>query len=726
MKKKNFAAFVLLVLCQVSFAQKKINITGTVTDQKNEKLVGASVYLDGTTIGVVSNKDGAFIIKNVDAGHYKLCASFMGYKKHRQEIDLQATLSDVHIKMTETSGSLGEIVITGTGTPHHLKSSPVPTEMLSSKMVENVGAPTFNELMKSASPSFDFNPNSMGSFIQLNGLGNDFIVILIDGKRVSGDIGGMNDLSRINTANIERVEVVKGASSSLYGSDAIAGVINIITKKSNRKFAIGNYSRYSGYNTIQQSNTLDFNVSKVSGHTSFSYNSSDGWQNNPYEYDSNDSLVATYAMTQTEYSNYSVAQDLNVDITKRWNVYGNVGYFENLRSQPIEEKNYGYLTTDFNYSIGSQYLFSKKSRLTFDFLSDRFDYYYHYNVDHGDFIVGSLDTISSQIRNTANLKWILKFSKQHTMTLGAEAIGETYEAEDRVEGGEAEARTLSFYGQDEMRFFEDLQIVAGLRVVSHETFGTAVTPKVSLLYALNAFNFRGTYSRGFKAPTLKELYYRYESRSSLYLGNSDLDPQTSNYMSVGIDYNNKWFSGSVSAYNNQVDGLIVYQLIETTEEDAESGITKTKQHYNVDEAQTQGIDFLFDAKLPANFTLGGGYSFVDAQDVTAGTPLEYVAQHYGNVRAGYANRWKKYDLNINLNGRIQDEKYFDDGVAAGFNLWNLTTTHRFVASSALNFTVQAGVDNMFDYVDDVPYGENRSTITPGRTFFVALRVNFAQ
>ena len=126
---------------------------------------------------------------------------------------------------------LQEVVVTGTGTQHHLKDAPVQTEVISRKMIESYGGKSLEDILGGLTASFAFNEGDMGSQAQLNGLGNNYILILIDGKRIHGDVGGENDLGLIDPHNIERIEIVKGAQSALYGSDAIAGVIILFTKK---------------------------------------------------------------------------------------------------------------------------------------------------------------------------------------------------------------------------------------------------------------------------------------------------------------------------------------------------------------------------------------------------------------------------------------------------------------------------------------------------------------
>lgn len=163
----------------------------------------------------------------------------------------QSILKDKDDK--ELSVLLNEVVITGTGTEHYLKDAPVQTEVITSKALEQYQARSIDDLLSGLSPSLTFHDGDMGSHIQLNGLNNDYILIMINGKRMNGDVGGQNDLNQLNPANIERIEIVKGAASSLYGSDAIAGVINIITKRNREKMELTNTSRIGEYGDIRQS-----------------------------------------------------------------------------------------------------------------------------------------------------------------------------------------------------------------------------------------------------------------------------------------------------------------------------------------------------------------------------------------------------------------------------------------------------------------------------------------
>lgn len=568
-------AVMLLLTAFIAHAQEA-ELKGVVILKNNQQpLPGANVYFSGTTTGTATNNKGVYQLKKLKPGVYDLSVSFSGFKKVKKSVSLQKGENVVNIEMVESDHSLGEIVVTGTGTAHHLKTAPVPTELISKKAIANAGASDFNDLMLNISPSFEFNPGTMGSFMSINGLGNDFILVLIDGKRMYGDIGGQNDLSRINPDDVERIEILKGAASLLYGSDAIAGVINIITKKSKQKLNVSNTTRIRDYATIQQSNTVDLNFGKISWNGNFNHKSSNGWQLSPYELDGND-LVETEAKAQNKYTDHTFSQVLTFRASDKWEVYAGHSVYEKDMFRPQSVGKYGYYFDDKTFEMGAKYLLNRKDYISLDYNYDQFRYYYRYNQDYKDYSDGDKSINNDQRLNNIRLKYVMAISKNNKLTLGEDYTEEKMVSEDRLEEGEAAAHTIAVYAQDEITLFNHLNVVAGIRAVKHKEFGGAFTPKVSVLYKLNSLNFRATYGQGFKAPTLKELYYAYEKGGTLYMGNQDLDPQRSQFYSAGIELNHHVISASLTAYENEVNDLIDYRDVELLEGDAENGISKRR------------------------------------------------------------------------------------------------------------------------------------------------------
>ena len=213
------------------------------------------------------------------------------------------------------SDSLQEVVVTGTGTQHLLKNAPVQTEVITAKMLRNYGGRSLQDILAGLTASFAFNEDDMGAQMQLNGLGNDYILILVDGKRIHGDVGGQNDLNLIDPHNIEKIEIVKGASSALYGSDAIAGVINVITKKHNEGLLAENSTRVGSYGDIRQHNGVGFAIGKLRSYTNFQLQHSDGWQNTATEDPRQTEFLIEDSrnMTVNRHTNWQVSERLTCE-----------------------------------------------------------------------------------------------------------------------------------------------------------------------------------------------------------------------------------------------------------------------------------------------------------------------------------------------------------------------------------------------------------------------------
>ncbi|NJO88457.1 MAG: TonB-dependent receptor plug domain-containing protein, partial [Chloroflexia bacterium] len=208
----------------MSFAQVG-TVSGFITDNDSRQPVsGANIQIDSLSLGGISDTNGHFSIQKIPEGMHHLTVSCIGYKTQKHQINVTSDDLTINIALQVSSEELLEVVVTGTGTEHYTRNAPVQTEVISGKALKEFAGRDIEDVLGSLSSSITYNRSDMGSNLKINGLKNDYILILIDGKRMNGDVGGQNDLSRINLSNIERIEIVKGAVSSLYGSDAIGGV----------------------------------------------------------------------------------------------------------------------------------------------------------------------------------------------------------------------------------------------------------------------------------------------------------------------------------------------------------------------------------------------------------------------------------------------------------------------------------------------------------------------
>jgi len=748
-KSKYLLILIFLFVGNYVFSQS-VSVSGKIVDSDSKQAItGASVYIDGTTLGTSSNSQGEFSIKHLHKGDFKLVVSFSGYKSFSKNISLSTENISLSIELEQTRSLIDEIVVTGTATRNKLSETPVQTDLFTERIISSVASNDFEDLMTKMSPSFDFSPNKMGSRMQLNGLGNDYILILIDGKRLYGDVGGQTDLSRINPANIKKIEVVKGASSSLYGSEAIAGVINIITKKTNNKLLIENDTRLGDYGDWQQTNTLNFNWGKLSSYTVFSRRHSDGWQLSPLawvrdkENPGHKKLEKTAAKSVNEYTDYNLNQKFIYNLNKNIRLRTSATFHQKDIVLPIAYKRYGYFHSHKNLSLGGDYIINADNKISLDVNYDRYRYFKKYNAKYNEqyltdegknkqvtYYTGDKFKNSDQKKYSMNINGVFKLNESNKLNTGIEYYKEFLESQYRLKENEVDAYALSAFIQDEINIDKRLFLVAGLRYSHNQAFSDCLTPKLSLLYKLSDFNFRATYGAGYKAPTLKELYLRYESSGmgshNLYLGNEDLKAQSSDYYSVSAEYNSNNTSISVSSYINKVYNLIAYRQIDTKIEDADRGVVLTKENYNISDAETKGLDVMFNTYLGADITLGGGYSYVDARDLSDGSNLEATSHHYANISSSWSHKWNEYQLMVNLIGRIQSKKFFDNGNTKAHNIWRFNTTHKLAQLNSIDLKASVGVDNVFDYVDDSPYGENHATLSPGRTFYLSLNIRFSR
>lgn len=659
--------------------------------------------------------------------------------------------------------SIPEIVVTGTGTEHYLKDAPVQTEVISRKMLDSYAGATLEDILSGLCASFDFSAGDMGANMQLGGLGNGYILILVDGKKMHGDVGGQNNLGLIDPARIERIEIVKGAASALYGSDAIAGVVNIILKKHRENILIENTSRGGSYGGFRQSNTVQFKVGKFTSSTNFQLKHSDGWQNTTYEDPNRYEYPITNSINKTvnRYTDWQVAQRFDYQATKDLSLYADGSFYRKRIYRPCgvpDYKTYDFLYRNSSVATGGKLKLKNSNSIMLDVNYDSHAYYYMYTRETWDkeyddsgkeisfpYFPGDKGLQSDQSRLLLQLKGIFNLPYFNRLSVGTDTEINWLDAPRRLdEKDQVSDYTTSFYAQDEWTPIERLNITAGGRLTVNQNFGVRITPKVSALYKLGAFNLRATYSEGFKTPTLKELHYRYirqMSIISLNLGNTELDPQTSRYVSGGLEYNGTRFSINVTGYCNWVDNMITLVTIPLSQAPGDLVVTydpaRVRQYQNMDDARTYGVDVNAKWTPVQSLTLTGGYSYLDTEanqydeedQVMKHVIIDGMAHHRATVSAIWTHAWRRsnYRLGIGVYGRIQSKRYYqDDGNGKAYNLWRLNTRHQFKLGKRWNAEVNAGIDNIFNYYETTYHSLNYGTTTAGRTFYGSLMIQFGQ
>lgn len=710
--------------CIVSVALAQMTLQGKVVDEEGQPVLCATVRLERTTIGAVTNDKGEFAFKDVPIGEYVMRTSRMDFETRKQNVSHSD--NNMIIQLKKSYLNLNEVVVTGTGTYHRLKDTPVPVEVITAKEISNTGALNFEDALSALSTSI----TTKGAYnIVMNGLRNKQILILVDGKRLAGDVGGDNDLERIDMSNIKRIEVVKGGASSLYGSEAMGGVINIITNTPQSTMDIVTATRVSKYGQFNQNVNVGFKVSKLISQTTYQRRQTEGWQLSPYEIKSltkptRDTLVETGKQAMAAYKSNTVSQKFVYNPTKKSSIYTKGVYFDKKTDRPYADYAYDMFYKDYNFALGGDYHFRKHiNYITFDSYFDNYEYYKDYLKKSGKFEAGDRDLTKRQRLFNTTIKGVFSIGENHKLNTGLDFMNEYMKNPESLAESKS-AYTMAFYAQDEIRVIERLSVVAGFRLLHHETFKNKFTPKVSAMYALDHFNFRASYAAGFRAPNLQELYYDKISGTMVSQGNIDLKPERSNYFSLNTEYISDLFTFSVTGYINNIKDIIDRQVQPLTPEDEAGGIKTRYLYNNVSKARTQGVDVSMNTFLGEGFSIGLNYSYLDARNRVDNKPLFGSSRHTGIVNGNWMKEWKNYRLNVNLNGRLQSKVFYTDMDARPFQLWNLATSHSFTGAKNLIFEPGFGIDNIFNFRDEKPFGSKYATTSPGRTVFASLTLKF--
>ena len=650
--------------------------------------------------------------------------------------------------------NLNPVVVTGSGHHQRLKSTATPVHVLSAQEIREQGISTFDGALTRMMPQVSMAPNSMGTFLRLNGLGNKYILILINGQKLNGDISNNVDLNRINMARVKRIEVLDGAASSLYGSDAIAGVINIITDQPTQDLiSITSDTRVSGHGQLTESVSLDIFSKGFGSYTSFTHDRADSYRNNDLEYvkGSDTETQSSIAPLFTGYRSNIVGQKFTYAPNQHLALNAGMDYSYKITSRPETREDitggtdYEMRYKGLRWNVGGIYKFTSRNSLQANFVVDRYRYGKEYDVATKTYQIGDYVQSKKQRMMDGEIKAILGFTTNSTTIFGADWRQDHLTA---TSGNINEkVYTLAAYAQHEMKFLKDFTATLGLRLTHHETFNNHLTPKVALMYAPGEFRFRATYSAGFRAPGLDELYYHYYSvnrgKPQISFGNRDLKPEKSHYFSLNAEYRTQMIAVSLTGFINRINDMVVKENIDVNDAslvmlkrefpemtDAEaSKLVSYALYQNSDKGDIKGVQLNVSANLFPGFNLSTNYAYTYARTKSGEewTPLERSIRHTATIAADYHHAWKRYRLNVNLNGRLQSKTYYpgyED--APGYGIWNLYTTHTFDVARWALIEPSIGIDNLFNRVDRRIDSATRkyALYSPGTMLVVGLKVKF--
>ena len=730
-------SFVLVLLLTVALVTVNANvpanppnyiIKGVVMTANGEPLAGASIVVEGTNINCGSNSKGEFSLNVQKDKVYKLRVSYLGYTPRLITVPASGH-PPLKIKLQPSETALNELVVTGSRYERQLKDVPVITRVISREEIETVNPVDFTTLLEYTLPGIQFYYNTMSQVPEITYQGMDAkaVLFLLDGERISGESGDSNiDYSRFNINDIERIEVVRGAASTLYDSRAIGGVINIITKKSVRPFTASMHTRYAGKKGQSYSASAGVNLHRFSSLTSFGWRKRDSYLVKDEQGKQKEIINPDGSVTKSKtdpvafniygYSIMDISQKLSYNFSDRFTGSARISYYTNKRDK-YDNARYYQRYRDLILSGKLKWQFADNQNLDLSYIRD--------NYIKDNVYVDDDERVYGNVNSTIRLYYTGMFGK-HTLSGGVDLLREDMKHHFMKDTATVHMNQYSFCLQDDWQLTDKMNVVVGVRGDKGGSYRLHFTPKVSVLYRpLKTITLRAGYSQGYRIPNLKELYQEFNmgGMGIMMYGNKDLKPEEGTQISASVEYDYKGLNLSVSTYHNRYKNKISYEYISP-------GKSWNMKYVNALNVKTTGVEVTANYKLPFGLRFSGGYSYVYDYDERDGYNMSWVRPHSARLSSVYKHRFGKTTESVAFNtswvSSITRYAYSSSDKTYTKTKYDPRTLCSLNLRSELPRGIAIGlmVDNIFNYRDKavdsaVQLPEN------GRTFVATVSVNIA-
>lgn len=585
-----------------------------------------------------------------------------------------------------------EYVVTATRTELTVKEVPQSVEVITREDIQNVGALTVRDVLKTATNIYIADGGGgHGDHLSIRGSDSNDILILINGRRVAGEnlygngSGNNRALDRLNLSNVERIEIVRGQAGALYGSDAQAGVINIITRKSETPeftvgFNTGSRSMNNSYHldTGKQgklSAAFDANFGKL---RNFDGKAGIGFVEGPTQYYS---LDMDYDMDDDnklnlflEYNKENFDYEVNYTSSKGSYDFGNKNSSRN-QERKTAALTYEGKNTNSNYSVSATYSqLDSKSRGHELFMDMS-------GGGRPNWLLNETDEDRTYKMWLFEARDSIQTAENNKLTFGGEARinkGSAY-----IDSGDDKSEQYALYLQDEYRVSDKLLLVPSVRYNYHDEFGSETTPNIGLTYFIaDNSRFKANYGEAYRAPSIDEMYgtFSHMGMFTVY-GNPDLKPEkTKGYeLSYEHEFGDKT-SAKLTYFHNEKDDAI----------EMEEWLGSNYRYVNIDETETEGVEFEVKQELGNGFTLIGNYDWLDAKNKTTGERLSYSARNTYTAKLQWVEPVNK-EWSVTAWNRWYSDYYDGSDLYSG-NTFNFVVNKRW----GDKYRVFAGIDNLFD------------------------------
>ncbi|HVG61942.1 MAG TPA: TonB-dependent receptor [Hyalangium sp.] len=536
-------------------------------------------------------------------------------------------------------------VVTGTRSPERQEDTPVATEVITRAEIAASGAQNAAELL-AAHPGLEVGTSFSGAALRVQGLGPEYALILVDGERVNGRVNGAVDLSRLSMEDIEQVEIVKGPSSVLYGSDAVAGVVNFITRRARRPLGADLRVTYGSLQQVDVDGTGEAQGEDWGLRVSGGLQRRDAYDLQPEDIGTTGSSLAGFQVSgrgdlrrgSTDLAgtvSYSRRVQRGVDLGATGATFDRASRDDVLSARVSPSwrlSDTATLRTDAYYSgFKRRFLLDQRNGSALDSVEDTRD---------------QLGQLGAQLD--------LRLGERHMLVQGVELLGE-HLAADRLEGGRGQRGRASLHVQDSWTVLLEprLVLVPGARVDVDSQFGPAVTPRLALrMDPHSRVTLRASYGWGFRAPSFQELLLDFENPAVGYVvhGNLDLRPERSRSVNLSTEFRPAeplllWLNGFQHSLRDMI-------TIVTRQEEQQQLFV----YSNLERASVRGIEAGLRQRIPGGFTVDASYALTDGRDRSTGLPLEGQARHRFTAQVMW--RFRPWGLEAWARGALMGSRPF--------------------------------------------------------------------
>lgn len=658
--------------------------------------------------------------------------------------------------------NLSEVTVTtGTRTERVLSSLPLPMTIITSKTIMKAGVTRLNEILSEQTGIIMIPDESGFEGIQMQGLDAAYTMILIDGVPLVGRTAGVLDLSRVSVGNIERIEIVKGASSALYGSEAMGGVINVITKKPKEDLFSGSLSyRYATFNTNDANANLLWKKKKFSANLFTNFYSTDGYDLDKSSPLKNVESFYNYTIQPKFY--YDFSENLKLTVSNR---------FYNMKMDNvaiIDSENYkgDAKENEWNSQVKVEHKWNEKFYSEYEL--------YATNYKNDSFLNDSNNILFEQSYYD---QWLLRPEIRTTLSLKNDKItggvGLNYETLDRTYFDKnVNFNSQYIFLQYDWNPSEKWNVLTGIRYDNHSVYASQLSPKLAVNYKINPnFSLKSSVGYGYKAPDFRQLYFDFTNPSVGYtvLGYNVAEDRLDQFeaqgqllnRTAGVNFDNPLEAESsinfnfgtffkkdklkidVNAFYNSIQNLIDTRVVAQ-----KTNGQSIFSYFNISEIFTYGLEFNSTYDFTKEFSVSFGYQFLTAKDKSVLDNFEdyqYIrnsdmqtvqisksdyfglynrSKHTANIKFSYTIPKIKTDIYLRVFYR---SKYgmFDTNGNQILDKYDTFVSDYFLANFSVsknigeNFMLQAGANNLLDYTDP-----SQISNLSGRQLFARIQYNF--